>query len=122
MSKSCLIVDDVEVTQYVLGELMEAYGFTITNARNAIETLTSLESQPFDIILLDWHLRKKSGLELVPDIRSRRNGQNVPIIVCTGVELDKELHDINSSDVQGLLKKPISHDALKDVLKKLNLI
>lgn len=105
MTKKCLIIDDVEVSRYVIGEAMTDLGFNITEAEEAKQTLDKLKGEKFDVIILDWHLRKTDGLSIVPEIRKLPGAAGTPIIVCTGVELEKELKDIESADVQGFLKK-----------------
>jgi CheY-like chemotaxis protein len=122
MSKKCLIVDDVEVSRYVISELMEEFGFACKTAADMKEAMATLDQERFDVILLDWHLRKVSGLEMVPSIRSHVNGGSVPVIVCTGVETDKELADIEQSGVQALVKKPTSRENLQQELTRLHLL
>jgi CheY-like chemotaxis protein len=121
MAKQCLVVDDVEVSQYVISILMEELGYEVVLAHDGAEAKKCLDGKAFDVILLDWHLRKKSGLELIPEIRSHPNGGRVPIIVCTGVELDKEFRDIADSNVQGFLKKPTTREGLQNELQRIGL-
>lgn len=122
MSKKCLIIDDVEVSRYVIGEAMSDLGYDISEAAEAKEALQTLQKSRFDVIVLDWHLRKTNALGLIPEIRKLPDAANTPIIICTGVELEKELKDIQGSGVQGFLKKPTNPAKVEAELKRIGLL
>lgn len=117
MSKKCLILDDVEVCRYVIGETMKELGYAVAEAGGEDETLDQLENDRFDVIFLDWHLGKSNGLGLVPKIREMPGSSTTPIIVCSGVEQD--FSGIQGSGVQGFLRKPISPERLREELRRL---
>lgn len=122
MTKRCLIVDDVEVSRYVIGETMSELGFDVKEAGEEKEVLDMVQREKFDVIFLDWHLRKADGLSLVPEIKKSHNVAGTPIVVCTGVEMEKELQDIQNTGVQGLLKKPTSPEKIKAELKRIGIV
>lgn len=122
MAKRCLIVDDVEVSRYVIGETMSELGFDVKEAGAEKDVLDIVRQEKFDVIFLDWHLRKSSGLSLVPEIKKSQNAAGTPIVVCTGVEIEKELQDIQNTGVQGLLKKPTSPEKIRAELKRIGLV
>lgn len=122
MTKRCLIVDDVEVSRYVIGETMSELGFDVKEAGAESEVLDMVRRERFDVIFLDWHLRKSDGLSLVPEIKKAQNASGTPIVVCTGVEMEKELQDIQNTGVQGLLKKPTSPEKIRAELKRIGLV
>ena len=121
-NKKCLIVDDVEVSRYVLNVIMQDLGFDVGEAVEKKDLLERLQESQFNVIFLDWHLRKCSGLDLVPDIRKIPSAAHTPIVVCTGVELQKDIKDIEAIGANGFLKKPITPDRLKEELTRLSLI
>lgn len=121
MTKKCLVIDDVEVSRYVIGEVMSALGFEVMEAEERKNALQMVKSNRFDVIFLDWHLKKASGLDIVPEIRECPNAAHTPIIVCTGVEMEKDFNDIRGAGIQGFLKKPTSPDNIKSELHRLGL-
>ncbi|MBL8637913.1 MAG: response regulator [Alphaproteobacteria bacterium] len=121
MSKKCLIVDDVEVSRYVLRGHVEDLGFTVIESEDAEHAEAALMQGRFDIILLDWHLRHDSGLTFIEKIRKIEGALNVPIVVCSGVEQGDLLAVVKESGAQGFLKKPVSQEALSSELKRLGL-
>lgn len=122
MSKKCLIVDDVDVSRYVIHEIMEEYGFTSVEAADEKSMLSALRQEKFDVIIMDWHLRKKQSLSMITDIRQIPSAAHTPIILCTGVEMDKELHHVQDMQIQGFLKKPTSPEKVRSELQRLTLL
>lgn len=122
MNKKCLIIDDVEVSRYVISEAVQGLGFQPQEAEQEAQAMQLLRKEHFDVIFLDWHLRKQDGLALIPEIRAISGAQNTPIVVCTGVEMDKDLNDIKNSGAQGFLKKPTDPATVKAELVRLSLI
>lgn len=121
MSKKCLIIDDVEVSRYVIGEIVQTLGFAVVSSANEKEALAALKKENFDVIMLDWHLGKTESITFIPEIRKIHSSANTPIILCTGVELGKEMKDLKDISVQGFLKKPTTPDQIKEILKGLSL-
>lgn len=122
MSKKCLVVDDVEVSRYVIGEILQEFGFSVVQAADEKQALAALKQERFDAIFMDWHLRKTQSLDFVPEIRSIPSSSNTPIILCTGVELEKSMGDLKEISVQGFLKKPTTPDSIRNELTRLSLI
>ncbi|PZQ44140.1 MAG: hypothetical protein DI551_10740 [Micavibrio aeruginosavorus] len=122
MDKKCLVVDDVEVSSYVISEIVRDLGFTVFEASDEKSTLNLIKKERFDVIILDWHLRKTQSLPLISEVREIPTALHTPIILCTGVELDKNLSDIKDSGAQGFLKKPTSPENVSNEFKRLSLL
>jgi DNA-binding response OmpR family regulator len=81
---SVLVVDD----EPALLEAMREYfsrvgGVTIRTARTAHEGLSTLSSNKFDAIVLDYHMSEIDGIAFLKIVRSR--GDTTPVIIFTGV-------------------------------------
>lgn len=68
MSKILLIDDDIEFTE-LLNELLSLEGFEITIAHNGQEGLDKLESNCYDLVLLDVMMPVKNGIETLKELR-----------------------------------------------------
>lgn len=79
-----LIIDDSQADRYLLSKdvKMRFANVDITEAESAEEAFQLAEKHRFDIILLDYYLRTKDGLELLEQIQARKI--DTPIIVITG--------------------------------------
>ena len=123
MSKKCLIVDDVEVSRYVLKGHMEGFGFAVSEAEGPDQALDALRRLEFDVILLDWHLGHESGLSLIDKIRQTEKGNaHVPVIVCSGVEHGDLSERVKESGAACFLEKPVSKERLLEELHRLRLV
>jgi CheY-like chemotaxis protein len=119
MNKKCLIIDDVEVSRYVLGVHLAELGFTVFEAIDEESALELLSKEKFDVAIVDWHLRHSSGLDFIPKMRKVRGGETMPIIVCSGVEQgDKMDSTAKQSGAHAFLSKPVSREQLEAELKR----
>ena len=81
MSHQILIIDDERNFREVLGEALEAEGFSVRLAPTArVGLALAGECRP-DVVLLDQNLPDRSGLDLLPDLR--QGGEGPPVIVLT---------------------------------------
>tara|TARA_R110000764_G_scaffold4085_1_gene16895 strand:- start:8578 stop:9303 length:726 start_codon:yes stop_codon:yes gene_type:complete len=76
-----LSVDDDEGLQLVLKHYLEGEGYTVLTANNGAGLNEKLETDSLDIILLDLGLPDVDGLNLIPQIRTKKQ---IPIIVVSG--------------------------------------
>ena len=65
MKESILVVDDEEVSRFVLEEALTKRGYEIAQAEDAETGLKKIKQQPFDLILLDIQLPGISGIEAI---------------------------------------------------------
>lgn len=75
-----LLVEDDERIRQALSLALSDEGFTIDEAGSGEEALPRLETEPFDVVLVDLTLPGIDGLEVVRTLRSRGD---LPIIVVT---------------------------------------
>jgi YesN/AraC family two-component response regulator len=76
-----LLVDDDPAVQDVL-TLFLSHAYEVKRAATGEEALAILQHEPIAAVLLDYRLPDRTGLDLLPDIRSARPG--VPVIMMTG--------------------------------------
>lgn len=77
MSKILLIDDDIEFTE-LLTELLSLEGFEITVAHNGKEGLNELESNYYDLVLLDVMMPIMSGTETLKKLRET---YSIPVLM-----------------------------------------
>ncbi len=66
-----LIIDDEAAIRESLQILLEEDGYEVVNAQDGEEGLSLLDTQAFDLILLDFQLPGRNGLEVLTEIRER---------------------------------------------------
>jgi len=85
MSKNILIIDDDATSRDLLRLVFEYDGFHCREVENGALALTMLESQAFDIIILDNAMPVMTGLEFLNHLQHRSQQSNAPIIMSTGL-------------------------------------
>lgn len=79
MSK-VLVVDDSGTMRKIITRALNAVGFTdVIEAADGAEGLRVFRENPVSLVLTDWNMPNKSGIELTGDIRA--SGSKVPIII-----------------------------------------
>lgn len=79
-----LIVEDVLSNQDVLKIFLEPEGCEIMCANNGLEALSALQSQSFDVVLMDIRMPGMDGIEATRLIRSEKSrNSHIPIIALT---------------------------------------
>jgi DNA-binding NtrC family response regulator len=68
---SIIIIDDEAAIRESLETLLEFEGYDVESAETGEEGLAKLAERPFDLVLLDFALPDRNGLEVLADIRAR---------------------------------------------------
>jgi DNA-binding NtrC family response regulator len=79
-----LIVDDEAAIRESLQTLLEMEGYEVETAGSGEEGLVRLAERPFDLVLLDFALPERNGLEILADIRDRDPALAVIMITAYG--------------------------------------
>ena len=84
MEHSILIADDDDGIRFVLTKLLQKEEYLVHEARNGSETLTCLDAEPIDVILLDIRMPDADGLELIKDIQKINNTASIIVMTAHG--------------------------------------
>jgi len=76
-----LIVDDEASIRESLQTLLELEGYAVESAASGEEGLVRIAEQPVDLVLLDYALPERNGLEILREIRER--DPQLPVIMIT---------------------------------------
>jgi CheY-like chemotaxis protein len=120
--KKILVVEDDPVNQMILSDFLTANGYTTVAASSGPEGIERFESDAPDLMLVDVQLPRKSGFEIVHEIKSRPAGKATPILLMSAVYTDK---DQTNRTVQlgtladGYLSKPFDLVALLATVRQL---
>jgi len=81
MNENILIVEDEEALRMTLGDRLRSEGYMVDFAIDGEEGKEKATHLPFDLIILDIMLPRRSGLDICMDIR--RAGLATPILLLT---------------------------------------
>ena len=88
MSKGrILVVDDVATYRTMLGEALAAKDYEIIYASNGLEAIQIIKAEMsrINLVLLDLLMPKMTGFDALKEIRQLEGGQDLPVIVITGL-------------------------------------
>ena len=103
-----LIVDDEETIRISLGAFATKAGHTVSLASNAAEALGFLREESFDVVVTDIILPRRTGTELLGDIREIQ--PNVQVIMITGEPEVATAAEAVRKGAFDYLAKPISRE------------
>lgn len=118
--KRCLIIDDVEVSRYALALFLEDLGLEAQEAESAVEAMGKLKKGRVDVIFLDWHLRRESGLDFINDLKIASD--NCPIIVISGVEGQEKAAEARAAGAHAFIEKPATRQKIENALKEARIV
>ncbi len=104
---SILLVEDDEVTAYMLEYLLQREGYKVTNVpdgKQAFETIN--DNPPFSLVLLDIMVPYVSGFELISHIRSLPDWDNTAVIMLSGKSQEKDIIKALDAGATDYIVKP----------------
>lgn len=102
-----LIVEDDEVTAYMLEFLLHREGYTVTKAMDGKQAYQLIDnSKPFDIVLLDIMVPYINGFELISHIRALPAWNKTPVLMLSGKSQEKDIIKALDSGATDYIVKP----------------
>ena len=116
--KKILIVEDELPISEMIEHFLTSEGFDVSQAFDGLEAKEILNSpKKIDLILLDWMLPKKSGIDLLKELKDSRKNRHIPVIMLSArAELEDRLEGLDSG-ADDYLPKPF---AMKELLSRVN--
>lgn len=115
--KKILIVDDSKINLKVANQILKPYQFDLVNAESGFEALKIMESETFDLILMDIMMPKMDGVETLKKLKAIE-GFDIPVVALTADALEGTDEKYISAGFDDYLSKPIDKYHLDRVLKK----
>jgi two-component system phosphate regulon response regulator PhoB len=93
MSQHILVVEDEPSIAELISINLTHAGYTVSRALQADEALLLLRNTKPDLVILDWMMPGKSGVQFARELKSNPATQAIPILMLTakGEEADKVL-------------------------------
>ncbi len=113
-----LIADDNPLVRCSLFRLMERWGVDACICENGRETWAKLQSQPFDMLLIDLQMPEMDGYEVVSRLRAADGNpsRHIPIVVLAGASDALIRTSMFEAGINEYLLKPFTPADIFDVL------
>ncbi len=95
---------------------LEEKGYSVVTSNNGNEALEILDSQPFDIVLLDEQMPGMSGIETLSMMKNKF--PDLPVVMITKSEEETIMEDAIGSKISDYLIKPVHPKQILLSLKK----
>ncbi|PIS46930.1 MAG: hypothetical protein COT17_06105 [Elusimicrobia bacterium CG08_land_8_20_14_0_20_51_18] len=116
MASKVLIVDDDAHLRETLRDLLEMEGYQVFEAASGSEAMSAVASDFFHIILMDFNLTDKTGIEVIKDIR-HLNTESQILMMTAHASLDTAVKAIQES-VYDFLIKPVDFNYLRSAIRR----
>jgi two-component system chemotaxis response regulator CheY len=115
-------VDESPETRAFIKDCVERLGYDFIEAANGFEALNLLQTikRQVDIILLEWHLPKMDGMELLRQLKRNNQLKDIPVtMVTTEVKRSKVIEAITCGAHNYLMKPFTQEDLIDKIMESL---
>ncbi|MBQ3666795.1 MAG: response regulator [Elusimicrobiaceae bacterium] len=111
-SAKILLADDSHAIRFLVSEILTNAGFTVIQAQDGQEAIEKTYKENPDLLILDYEMPKKTGFEVVKEVRSRTGYLHTPIIIFTAVTDKSTKLEGLGLDIDDYLTKPADEDEI----------
>ena len=116
-----LVVDDSELAREVLVEQMLSFGIETVAVDSGDAAFRELEragaGQPYDLVLMDWLMPDKDGIETAQTILKTDKLARIPLIIMvTAFGREEVMKKAEKAGINAFLMKPVNQSLLFDTL------
>jgi len=113
MKKSkIIIIEDDEVLSIVMKEELKKVGFNVSLAPDGERGIELVRSKKPDLVLLDLMLPKKSGFDVLKELKKDPNTKDIPVVILTVLSMDEHIQKALGAGAEDYFVKS-QHTALE---------
>ena len=116
-NKVIAVVDDETKMCVALTRLLKSRGYDVESFASGGDVLKAVQSAPPDCILLDLHMPRTTGFDVLESMFSMRVG-GVPIIVITGHDEPGNAERVRDLGAADYLLKPLDESVLIEAIER----
>jgi len=120
MRGTVLIVDDNPTDRYLSEMLLSSIGFQTLLASSLEEANQILQETIPDLILSDFHLQERDGLELFTLIKNNETLKNIPFVMISSSILPEQRSNIilKTGEIEAIIIRPVEPEIFIDIIEK----
>ncbi len=111
-----LVADDEESMRWVLSRALKKKGFTVDLARDGDEALRLIQSNAYDLAILDIKMPGLSGLELLDRVRELKS--DLLVVIMTAEASMKNAVEAMKRGAYDYITKPFDLDVIDAIVEK----
>ena len=103
-----LVIDDDAVVRTLVEAYLTKAGFSVRTASGGKEGLSSFESDPAGVVLVDVRMPEMNGYEVCENLRATAAGRHVPVLIMTGTESLEAVEEAFEAGATDFATKPLN--------------
>jgi adenylate cyclase len=115
-----LVVDDDTMARMMAAQCVKQQGHTAIMASGGKQALEQLQSDEFDLVLLDLMMPDVDGFEVLTKIMSDPRLKDIPVIIVTGTEEAGSVKTCIEMGAASHLKKPLDPELMAIQIDRLS--
>jgi DNA-binding NtrC family response regulator len=109
-----LVVDDEARVRGLLSDMLAIWGCQAVEAESSDTALALFDQGEYDLVLTDFLMPGRNGLELIRDVRSRDAGIGVIMFTASAADFDADCRQLEFT----VLRKPLQLEGLKSAVEQ----
>ncbi len=117
--KTILIADDHDHLRLLVSKTLGGPDYRIIEARDGDEAYALTIAENPDVLILDWMMPGKSGIQVVEALRKEPGFRDVPVIMLTARAQNADRNRAVTLGVHSYIVKPFSPIELMETVEKI---
>lgn len=111
--------EDLEINQILLEKFLKTEDLLLKKVYNGQELLDELETDDYDLILMDIQMPVLNGIEATKIIRKNQKYKDIPIIAVTAYAFEEDFIKMKNAGIDDSVTKPIQKHLLIDKINRM---
>lgn len=113
-----LVAEDDLAIRALLVSLLRRRGYEVVEAHDGQVALEQIQARPFDAIVLDLMMPRKSGFELIDDLKKDRRSDVLQSCIVLSAASEKHRESLDRAALFAIVAKPFDIHQLCNVIQK----
>lgn len=110
-----LVVDDSSTMRRIIINCLKTIGYNdVVEAEDGVDGIVKLQQGGFELILTDWNMPNKNGLEFLTEIKESSEFGHIPVIMITTEAEKSNVILALKTGAKNYIVKPFTPDIIKE--------
>jgi two-component system chemotaxis response regulator CheY len=113
-----LSVDDFSTMRRIVKNILRQIGYlNVDEAENGAEALVAMRAKRYDLVISDWNMPVKTGIELLREVRADAGLKDTPFLMVTAEAEKENVVEAVKAGVNNYILKPFTAKLLEEKLE-----